>query len=163
MWGRLWGRMKKRLSMQYLNSKLTAGRYYDDSGTGLHIYVRKSGSKSWSQKIRYKGKQIELGLGGYPSISLFEARQIAANNKAAASKGTNQKLIKKSQPAIPTFQEVANGVLELKKTELSNEKHIAQWRSTLEQYVFPVIGNLQVDCIKVEDIHQVLKPIWLKD
>ena len=34
---------KKKLSTQYLNSNIPAGRYYDDSGTGLHIYVRKSG------------------------------------------------------------------------------------------------------------------------
>ena len=47
---------KKKLSTQYLNSNIPAGRYYDDSGTGLHIYVRKSGSKSWSQKIRFGGK-----------------------------------------------------------------------------------------------------------
>ena len=51
----------KKLTAQYLNSNLTAGRYYDDSGTGLHIHVRKSGSKSWSQKLRFVGKQIELG------------------------------------------------------------------------------------------------------
>ena len=38
----------RELSTQYLNSNLPSGRYYDDSGTGLHIYVRKSGSKSWS-------------------------------------------------------------------------------------------------------------------
>ena len=64
---------KKKLSTQYLNSNIPAGRYYDDSGTGLHIYVRKSGSKSWSQKIRFGGKQIELGLGSYPIVSLAEA------------------------------------------------------------------------------------------
>ena len=38
----------KKLSTQYLNSNLPSGRYYDDSGTGLHIYARKSGSKSLS-------------------------------------------------------------------------------------------------------------------
>ena len=47
----------KRLTAQLWNTNMQAGRYYDDSGTGLHIYVRKSGSKSWSQKIRFGGKQ----------------------------------------------------------------------------------------------------------
>ena len=42
--------MKKKLSAQYLNSNLDAGRYYDDNGTGLNIHVRKSGSKNWSQR-----------------------------------------------------------------------------------------------------------------
>ena len=66
----------KKLSTQYLNSNLQSGRYYDDSGTGLHIYIRKSGSKSWSQKIRFMGKQMELGLGSYPSVSLAMAENL---------------------------------------------------------------------------------------
>ena len=60
--------VRKKLSTQYLNSNIPSGRYYDDGGTGLHIHVRKSGSKSWSQKIRFGGKQIELGLGNYPMV-----------------------------------------------------------------------------------------------
>ena len=75
----------KKLTAQYLNSNLTAGRHYDDSGTGLHIHVRKSGSKSWSQKLRFAGKQIELGLGSYPTVPLAEARRIAAENNAIAA------------------------------------------------------------------------------
>ena len=66
----------KKLSTQYLNSNLTSERYYDDSGTGLHIYIRKSGSKSWSQKIRFMGKQMKLGLGSYPSVSLAMAENL---------------------------------------------------------------------------------------
>lgn len=73
--------MAKKLTIQYLNSRLEAGRHYDSSGTGLHIHVRSSGSKSWSQKLRFRGKQIELGLGSYPSVSLAEARELAAKNK----------------------------------------------------------------------------------
>ena len=69
--------MKNKLSAQYLNSNLPPGRYYDDTGTGLNMHVRKSGSKNWSQKIRFQGKQYELGLGSYPTISLAEARKAA--------------------------------------------------------------------------------------
>jgi len=93
----------KKLSTQYLNSNLPSGRYYDDSGTGLHIYVRKSGSKSWSQKIRFMGKQLELGLGSYPSVSLAEARSIAAENKALAVKGINPKYERQKPIHIPTI------------------------------------------------------------
>ena len=88
----------KKLSTQYLNSNLPYGRYYDDSGTGLHIYVRKSGSKSWSQKIRFMGKQLELGLGSYPSVSLAEARSIAAENKASAQVVSNSNITEFFKP-----------------------------------------------------------------
>ena len=88
----MWGRYAKETDCTTLNTNMAAGRYYDDSGTGLHIYVRKSGSKSWSQKIRFGGKQIELGLGNYPMVSLAEARRIATENKALTQRGINPKL-----------------------------------------------------------------------
>ena len=98
--------MAKRLTAQLLNTNMDAGRYYDDSGTGLHIYVRKSGSKSWSQKIRFGAKQFELGLGNYRRISLAQDRRIAAENKALAESGVNPKLDRVKPKTIPSFKEV---------------------------------------------------------
>ena len=98
--------MSKRLTALELNKEMKVGRHYDDSGTGLHIYVRKSGSKSWSQKIRFGGKQLELGLRNYPMVSLAEARRIAAENKALAQRGVNPKLERFKPKTIPPFKEV---------------------------------------------------------
>ena len=154
--------MKKKLSAQYLNSNLDAGRYYDDNGTGLNIHVRKSGSKNWSQRLRINGKQIELGLGSYPTVPLTEARSLAAKNKALSAQGINPKTHKEKPTIIPTFAEIADTVLEIKNAELTNEKHKAQWRSTLEQYAYPTIGSLPVNQITVDHIHSLLDAIWLQ-
>ena len=154
--------MKKKLSAQYLNSNLDAGRYYDDNGTGLNIHVRKSGSKNWSQRLRINGKQIELGLGSYPIVPLTEARSLAAKNKALSAQGINPKTHKEKPTIIPTFAEIADTVLEIKNAELTNEKHKAQWRSTLEQYAYPTIGSLPVNQITVDHIHSLLETIWLQ-
>ena len=154
--------MKKKLSAQYLNSNLDAGRYYDDNGTGLNIHVRKSGSKNWSQRLRINGKQIELGLGSYPIVPLTEARSLAAKNKALSAQGINPKTHKEKPTIIPTFAEIADTVLEIKNAELTNEKHKAQWRSTLEQYAYPTIGSLPVNQITVDHIHSLLEAIWLQ-
>ena len=151
---------KKKLSTQYLNSNIPAGRYYDDSGTGLHIYVRKSGSKSWSQKIRFGGKQLELGLGNYPMLSLAEARRVSAENKALAAKGINPKAERSKPKTIPSFHEVMELALPSILDELSNPKHKAQWRSTLEIYALPSIGTTPVNEITVNEIHDLLKSIW---
>lgn len=152
--------MAKKLSAQLLNSRMEAGRYYDDSGTGLHIYVRKSGSKSWSQKIRFGGKQLELGLGNYPMVSLADARRIAAENKSLAAKGVNPKIERMKPKTIPTFREVMELALPPIVDPLENAKHRAQWRSTLETYALPSIGNLPVNEITVDEIHALLLPIW---
>ena len=150
----------RKLSAQYLNSNLEAGRYYDDSGTGLHIYVRKSGSKSWSQKIRFGGKQLELGLGSYPDVSLAEARRLSAENKSLAARGINPKIERMRITVVPTFSEVAEEALPSLTEGLSNAKHKAQWRTTLESYASPFIGDMPVDQITVNHIHDLLKPIW---
>ena len=152
--------MAKRLTAQLLNTNMDAGRYYDDSGTGLHIYVRKSGSKSWSQKIRFGGKQLELGLGNYPRISLAQARHIAAENKALAERGINPKMERVKPETIPSFKEVMELALPSILDELKNAKHRAQWRTTLETYALPTIGNIPVNEITVNEIHALLQPIW---
>ena len=152
--------MSKKLSTQLLNSKLAAGRYFDDSGTGLHFYVRKSGSKSWSQKIRFGGKQLELGLGNYPMVSLTEARRIAAENKSMAAKGINPKTERMKPKTIPSFREVMDLALPSILDELKNAKHRAQWRTTLETYAIPSIGSIPVNEITVNEIHDLLQLIW---
>ena len=152
--------MAKRLTTQLLNTNMEAGRHYDESGTGLHIYVRASGSKSWSQKIRFGGKQLELGLGNYPMISLAEARRIAAENKALAQRGVNPKLERVKPKTIPSFNEVMELALPSILDELKNAKHRAQWRTTLETYALPSIGSTPVNEITVNEIHALLQPIW---
>jgi len=152
--------MAKRLTAQLLNTNMEAGRHYDDSGTGLHIYVRASGSKSWSQKIRFGGKQLELGLGNYPMVSLAEARRIATENKALAQRGINPKLERVKPKTIPSFKEIMEMALPSILDELKNAKHRAQWRTTLETYALPSIGSMPVNEITVNEIHALLQPIW---
>ena len=51
------------------------GRYGD--GLGLYLSVAPGGSKNWVQRISIDGKRRDLGLGGYPTVSLAEARENA--------------------------------------------------------------------------------------
>ena len=151
---------KKRLTAQLLNSQMDAGKYYDDGGNGLFINVKKSGSKAWAQRIRYNGKQLELGLGKYPEVSLAFARKAATDNKALTAQGINPK-IKKTMPSnTPTFAEVANEVIPIQQESLTNHKHREQWRSTIETYAFPYIATKPINEISVNDIHDLLLPIW---
>ncbi|WP_408015341.1 phage integrase central domain-containing protein [Roseibium limicola] len=42
-----------------------------------------------------------------------------------------------------------------------NEKHAAQWITTLETYLFSFIGNMQVANLSAADFAGALKPFWL--
>ena len=43
-------------------------------GGGLHLFVSKSGHKSWRMKYRFGGREKQLTFGPYPLISIVEAR-----------------------------------------------------------------------------------------
>lgn len=46
-----------------------------------------------------------------------------------------------------------------KTRELKNEKHIGQWGSTLETYIYPTLGDISVGLITKKDVVVVLRPI----
>ena len=47
------------------------------AGETLYLNVAPGGSKSWIQRITIHGKRRNIGLGGYPVVSLAEARDQA--------------------------------------------------------------------------------------
>jgi len=59
-----------------------------------------------------------------------------------------------------TFQDAMERFLKWKIEEFRNEKHKAQWRSTLDRYAVPVLGSIPVAQIGVDDVLRALKPIW---
>ncbi|WP_092867718.1 tyrosine-type recombinase/integrase [Hyphomicrobium facile] len=61
---------------------------------------------------------------------------------------------------VPTFREAFQGYFSEKKQSLSNAKHIAQWESTMEAYVFAKIGDMSVEEIGSQDISAIIDSIW---
>ena len=54
-----------------INTIHHSGRYAD--GHGLYLIVNHKGSKSWVFRYQFMGKRRDMGLGGYPFISLKKA------------------------------------------------------------------------------------------
>ncbi len=59
-----------------------------------------------------------------------------------------------------TFRAAFDSYFEMKAQQLSNPKHAAQWRSTMDAYVFPKIGERAVADIGAANVIDILKPIW---
>ena len=151
---------RKSLTAQLLNSLLSEGRYYDNGYFGLHLHVRKTGSKAWVQRTRLKGKYIDIGIGGYPTIKLVEARRIATNNKTMIEQEIDPRIKIQLPKESPTFMEMAEAEIDRVQAESKNEKHKKQWRSTLEMYAYPTLGQMKVDEITVDHVLRTLLPIW---
>ena len=133
------------------------GRYSD--GGGLHLFISKAGRKSWVLRITVDGHRRDIGLGGYPTVSLALAREKAADNRAAIAEGRDP-VAEKHSPAMPTFRQAAQAVYKANKPRWRNGKHTASWLQTLERHVMPRLGNTTLDRIDRSQVLAVLKPIW---
>lgn len=134
-----------------------AGKYGD--GEGLQLAVSASGAKKWVLRYQFNGKPREMGLGGYPVVSLEEARQKARAARKLAKNGVDPIAEAKRDRSIPTFGEMADRVIADVRTEARNAKHVAQWEMTLSVYAKP-LRALPVDQITTAHVLDALRPIW---
>ena len=155
-----------KLTALQVKSISDPGRHGD--GDGLYLNVAPSGSKSWVQRIVIAGRRRDIGLGPFPTVSLAQARGMAASNRAAVADGRNPLAEKREAkaaaqqgaPSVPTFAQAALQVIELRRPTWSSSKHAAQWTATLRTYAFPVLGDMAVDSITAADALAVLEPVW---
>ena len=140
-------------------SKVTAPGHYHD-GHGLILRVTAAGTKQWVQRLRIRGKRRELGLGGYPLVTLAMAREAALANRRKVHAGADPLAEKRQARGVPTFAEAARKVFALRRDGWRNAKHAGQWITTLEQFAFPRLGERGVDQLSTEDVIAVLGPIW---
>ncbi len=146
-----------KLSATRVRALSEPGRYSD--GDGLHLFIKKNGRKSWVQRITVDGRRRDVGLGGYPTISLAQARKRASDNREAIGNGRDP-VADKRRPSMPTFSEAAHAVHEANKPRWRNGSHTRAWIQTLERHAFPKIGKMPVDTISRTDVLTVLTPIW---
>jgi hypothetical protein len=101
-------------------------------------------------------------------VSLKEARELAqaARLKIRAGEDPIRERQKETQIAAQaaskdrTFMAAAEAAIASRESTWRNEKHVTQWRYTLETYAYPVLGKLPVSEIQTDDLVRVLRPIW---
>jgi len=138
-------------------------------GGNLYFHVR-GDSKTWvfiytspDTKARRK-----MGLGSIDSVSLAQARKHAAALRAIVKDPLNPTdPIKERNKAIDlrkleaakkcTFKEAAEKTIEARQVEWKSAKHGQQWITTLETYVYPLIGSFPVSSIDSALVMKVLK------
>lgn len=149
----------------------TLGEGWHADGGNLYLFVR-GASRAWL--FRYTapdGKRRNMGLGGYPAVSLATARKEAAklreqvknplDRKDPIAEGQTKRLAARIASAkLTTFAQAADAYIKAKSPEWKNQKHAAQWGATLSTYAFPILGDLPVSAVDTELVRKVLEPIW---
>ncbi len=82
--------------------------------------------------IYINGKRREMGLGGYPDVSLAEARELVAKYRKQAKSGIDPILARQAEAKkIPSFTCCAAHYIRAHRRGWKNAKHARQWVPTL--------------------------------
>ena len=149
----------KVLSAAFVRTVKKPGRYGD--GNGLYLLVTPTGARCWVQRLTIRGRRRELGLGGFPLVTLAEAREKAFAYRKLARAGGDPLTEKRKDQGVPTFEEAAARVIEIHRPYWkSSGKSEAQWEHSLRHYVFPRLSRCSVSEITTADVLEVLTPMW---
>lgn len=131
-------------------------------------------SRTWVFRFTdLHGKRRNMGLGSLDTVSLAEARKLAAELRAQARHPTvpRNPLAERQQARTArrleaarrmTFKACALAYMEAKRVEWKNTKHAQQWENTLATYAYPVFGDLPVAEVDTALVVKCLEPIWTK-
>lgn len=136
--------------------------------SGLYLQVLPSGARTWVLRAVVGDKRRDMGLGGFPDVTLAMAREKAREAREKIAKGVDpiaeraaaRSMLTASQNAALTFETAASQFIGAKSAEWKNAKHAQQWANTLEAYAYPVIGRIAVGDVALPHILKILEPIW---
>lgn len=137
---------------------------------GLHMQITPKGGRSWVLRAMVGKLRRDIGLGGYPGVTLSQARDKAREARAKIENGIDpveeRKAIKAALAASQrrglTFAKAVDRCLATKLDAFKNSKHRQQWENTIATYATPDLGNLLVQDITTQDVLRVLQPIWME-
>ena len=146
----------------------TAGMHFVGGVDGLAIQGLESGARTWILRVMVGGKRRDMGLGGYPDVTLAGARDAARIARDKIRNGIDpieegraaRSALAASRASAMTFEQCALAYIAVKEAEWANAKHGQQWRNTLDTYAYPVVGKLLVRDVVQTHVLRILEPLW---
>lgn len=156
------------MSALAVSKLVTPGFHAVGEVPGLCLQVFDTGARTWILRTMVAGKRREIGLGGFPAVTLADARTEARRLRSEISQGRDpvadrraaRSAQRAAREAAKTFKQAALAYIESHEAGWRNPKHGQQWRNTLEQYAYPLLGELLVSDIDRQQVLAVLEPIW---
>jgi integrase len=171
--------LKRLTAREVANAKPDADRWAVMIPDGGNLYLAVSRDKthpdrihrSWVFRFELHGRRHDMGLGPTHTLDLADARAKAKALRQQLLDGTNplaaKQQIKRDQLAklaaeqrAMTFRQRSAACIASHEDGWSNAKHRTQWTQSLEDYAYPVLGDLSVDDITTQHVIKVLEPIW---
>ena len=136
--------------------------------TGLYLQITPKGGRSWVLRIKVGALRRDIGLGGFPTVTLSQARDKAREARDKIERGIDPVEQRKAAKAALvaaqrrglSFAQAVEKALAAKLDAFKNPKHRQQWENTLATYATPDLGKMLVQDITTQDVLRVLQPIW---
>lgn len=136
---------------------------------GLHLQITPNGGRSWVLRAKVGTMRRDIGLGGFPGVTLSQARDKARDARAKIESGVDPVEERKAAKAALvaaqrrglTFADAVDKALAAKLDAFRNAKHRQQWENTLATYAIPDLGKMLVQDITTQDVLRVLQPLWM--
>jgi integrase len=154
-----------RLTALKVEKTKEAGMYAD--GGGLYLRVTPEGARNWVLRYMLDRRPRWMGLGPLALYGLADARARALDARRKRHEGIDPIEARRAERARQrldavkaiTFGEVAATYIASHKAGWRNEKHAAQWETTLRTHAAPIM-SLPVQSIDTALVLKVLEPIW---
>jgi integrase len=154
-----------RLTALKVEKAKQPGMYGD--GGGLYLRVTAEGARNWVLRYMLDRKPHWMGLGPLSLYGLQEARAKALDARRKRHEGIDPIEARRAERARQrldaakaiTFGEVAALYIAAHRAGWRNDKHAAQWETTLKTHAAPIM-SLPVQAVDTALVVKVLEPLW---
>lgn len=161
--GRLERAGKKPLTPLAVTRLKTPGLHAD--GDGLYLRVGDGGGRSWVLFYYLQGRRREMGLGSASTCTLVDARELAVKYRKIVENGDDPIEVRDAErqakaterDSRKTFRECAAEYIRQHAATWRNPKHRKDWPSSLESYVYPILGDQNIATIGTAEVLRALE------
>lgn len=127
----------------------------------------------WLCRLTVDGRRRDMGLGGYPVVTLAAARVAALSARRLAREGTDP-VAKRNRDAAErkaaqtaaanagarTFKAVAEACIKAMAPGWKHKRTAEIWRTSLERHAFPTMGGLPVAAVDRAAVLSAVDDVW---
>jgi integrase len=160
-------KLHRALSPRSVATTKKVGLIADGGGLYLQTTIGSDGkfNRSWIFRYTVRNRTRDMGLGGTDTFGLAEARDRARQARQLVADGVDPIERRKAQRAAPpatvtTFAAAAANYVKAKASDWKRESHRRHWELTVDKYMNPVIGKLDVAAVTTDHVMKILQPLW---
>jgi len=157
--------IKPLTTTQINNAKPRETPYKLFDGGGLFLHVTPAGGKHWKMKYRQaNGKEGLLSFGGYPALSLEQARRKRDEAKSHQLSGLDPGEVRRQEKtqrqfqAKNTFRAITSAWLDLTRAKVA-PRSLRNYKMILDKYLLPPLSDMPIRNVRPGDFFLAFRHI----